>query len=374
MTTTTVHSETAAHPDAAPATALHTALPTGERLLSARGFSVRLHRRTAWVSVALMLLIAVTVAASLVVGEFTISVPDAVATLLGDAPDQITRFFIHDRRLPRALVAVAVGAALAISGALFCALTRNPLASPDIIGISSGASAAAVFSIVMLSLSETAVSFVATIAALVTAGTIYLLSFKGGLSGTRLILIGIGIAAMLQSVVSYVISRAAQWDLQTAMRWLNGNLNGATMDQAAPLIVAVVIGAVFLTMLSKSLGTLRLGEETSAALGVSVERTRLLLILFAVTLLAFATAAAGPVAFVAFLSGPISVRLLGRAGSAGSPLIPAALVGALLILVADFAGQYAFGTRYPVGVITGVLGAPYLIYLLVRSTRSGGAQ
>ena len=142
-------------------------------------------------------------------------------------------FTVGVLRLPRALVGLLAGVAFGMAGITFQTMLRNPLASPDIIGISSGASAAAVFGIVMLSLSETAVSIVATIAALVTAGIIYLLSFKGGLSGTRLILIGIGIAAMLQSVVSYVISRAAQWDLQTAMRWLNGNLNNATMDQAA---------------------------------------------------------------------------------------------------------------------------------------------
>ena len=108
-----------------------TALPSDERLLAAGRFSVRLHLRTAWVTAILAVVVVILVAASLVIGEFIISVPDAVATLLGDAPDRTTNFFIHERRLPRALVALAVGAALATSGALFCALTRNPLASPD---------------------------------------------------------------------------------------------------------------------------------------------------------------------------------------------------------------------------------------------------
>jgi iron complex transport system permease protein len=330
-------------------------------------------RKYLTVCAVLAVLILVMVAVSLMFGRQTFSPAEVARVLLGEQVPGAS-FTVGVLRLPRALVGALAGVAFGMAGITFQTMLRNPLASPDIIGISSGASAAAVFCIVMLSMSETAVSSVATIAALVTAGIIYLLSFRGGLSGTRLILIGIGIAAMLQSVVSYVLSRAAQWDLQTAMRWLNGNLNGSTMDQAIPLVLAVVGGGIVLTMLSKGLDTLRLGEETSAALGVNVERTRVLLILFSVALLAFATAAAGPVAFVAFLAGPISVRLLGSAGSAGSPLIPAALVGALLILVADFAGQFAFGTRYPVGVITGVLGAPYLIYLLIRSTRSGGAQ
>nr|WP_040364910.1 iron chelate uptake ABC transporter family permease subunit [Brevibacterium senegalense] len=330
-------------------------------------------RRYLLVCAVLAVLILVTVAVSLLFGRQTFSPAEVIRVLLGEQVPGAS-FTVGVLRLPRALVGALAGAAFGMAGITFQTMLRNPLASPDIIGISSGASAAAVFCIVLLSMSETAVSIVATLAALVTAGVIYLLSFRDGLSGTRLILIGIGISAMLQSVVSYVLSRAAQWDLQTAMRWLNGNLNGSTMDQVLPLVVAVVVAGAVLALLAKSLDALRLGEETSAALGVRVERTRVLLILFSVTLLAFATAAAGPVAFVAFLAGPISVRLLGSAGSAGSPLLPAALVGALLILVADFAGQFAFGTRYPVGVITGVLGAPYLIYLLIRSTRTGGAQ
>ena len=330
-------------------------------------------RRYLTVCLSLTVLVLAMVAVSLMVGRQFFGPGEVLQVILGEQVPGAS-FTVGVLRLPRALVGLLAGVAFGMAGITFQTMLRNPLASPDIIGISSGASAAAVFSLVMLSLSGTAVSIIATLAALATAGVIYLLSFRGGLSGTRLILMGIGISAMLQSVVSYVISRAAQWDLQTAMRWLNGNLNNSTMDQAVPLVVAVVIGSAALAMLSKGLDTLRLGEEASAALGVSVERTRLLLILFAVVLLAFATAAAGPIAFVAFLSGPISVRLLGPARSAGSPLIPAALVGALLVLVADFAGQFAFGTRYPVGVITGVLGAPYLIYLLIRSTRSGGIQ
>ena len=330
-------------------------------------------RRYLLVCGALAALVVVVFAASLMFGKVFYGPGEVLRVLLGEDVQGAT-FTVGVLRLPRAVVGLLAGLAFGIAGITFQTMLRNPLASPDIIGISSGASAAAVFCIVLLSMSETAVSIVATLAALVTAGVIYLLSFRDGLSGTRLILIGIGISAMLQSVVSYVLSRAAQWDLQTAMRWLNGNLNGSTMDQVLPLVVAVVVAGAVLALLAKSLDALRLGEETSAALGVRVERTRVLLILFSVTLLAFATAAAGPVAFVAFLAGPISVRLLGSAGSAGSPLLPAALVGALLILVADFAGQFAFGTRYPVGVITGVLGAPYLIYLLIRSTRTGGAQ
>jgi iron complex transport system permease protein len=108
----------------------------------------------------------------------------------------------------------------------------------------------------------------------------------------------------------------------------------------------------------------------AAALGIRLERTRILLIIAAVGLIAFATAACGPIAFVAFLAGPIAARIVGPGASL---LVPSALVGALLVLVADFVGQYAFSIRYPVGVVTGVLGAPYLIYLLIRTNRAGGS-
>ena len=208
------------------------------------------------------------------------------------------------------------------------------------------------------------------VAALGTALMIYLLAFKDGGSGARFILIGIGVAAIFNSIVAYVLSRAAEWDLQAAMRWITGNLNGAAWDQAVPLAVAVAVTVPVLLWLTRDLELLRLGDETAAALGVPVERRRIMLIVAAVALLAFATAAAGPISFVAFLAGPIAARVL---GPVGSPVLAGGLVGALLVLVADFLAQFAFGTRFPVGVVTGVLGAPYLVYLLVRTNRAGGS-
>src|SRR5690606_17414487 len=139
-----------------------------------------------------------------------------------------------------------------------------------------------------------------------------------------------------------------------------GSLNGTTWAQVLPALVALAVLGPLLLSRSRSLGALQLGDDTAAALGVRVERTRLIVIVAAVGLIAFGTAAAGPIAFVAFLSGPIAARIVGPRGSL---LLPAALVGAALVLIADFCGQYAFGTRFPVGVVTGVLGAPYLIYL-----------
>jgi iron complex transport system permease protein len=230
-------------------------------------------------------------------------------------------------------------------------MLRNPLASPDVIGISSGASAAAVVALVVLELSATATSVVAILAALATALMIYALAFKDGVVGSRLILIGIGVAAMLDSVVAYVIVRAAQWDLQVAMRWLTGSLNNAAWEEVAPLAVAVAVAVPVLLSQARALELLQHGDDSAASLGVPVERTRLLCICTAVVLIAFATAASGPIAFVAFLAGPIAARIVGPGGSL---MVPAALVGALLVLTADLA-------------------APYLVYLLVRTHRSGGS-
>ncbi len=332
------------------------------------GRRARMRRRTV-VTVVLAVAIGVVFSLSLMIGS-TFYTPDEVVRVIAGQTVPGASFSVGELRLPRASMGLLTGLCFGIAGVTFQTMLRNPLASPDIIGINAGASAAAVFGIVFLSLSDTMVSVFALVGAVATAAAIYFLSNRGGFAGTRLILIGIGVAAMLNSVITYVLSRAASWDLQTAMHWLTGSLNGASWDSVAPLALAVLILVPVLLLQDRDLGVLRLGDDSAAALGVPVARTRILVILAAVALLAFATAAAGPIAFVAFMSGPIAARLVGPGASL---LLPSAFVGALLVLVADLLGQFAFGTRYPVGVVTGVLGAPYLIYLLIRTNRSGGS-
>ncbi|QBI56020.1 FecCD family ABC transporter permease [Streptomonospora litoralis] len=335
---------------------------------AARGRRQRARRRRIVIAV-LAVLIVLVFAASLMFGRTFYPIGDVVRVALGeDVPG--ASFTVGRLRLPRAVLAVAAGLCFGLSGVTFQTMLRNPLASPDIIGISAGAGTAATFAIVVLSLTETAVAVFAVAAGLAVALLVYALSFKSGVSGTRLILIGIAIAAMLDSVTTYILDQAAQWDLQEAMRWLTGSLNGATWAEAVPVVAALLVAGPLLLYKSTDLSILQLGDETAAALGVRVDRTRLVAVVGAVGLIAFATASAGPIAFVAFLSGPIAARMVGPNGSL---LVPAALVGALLVLVADFVGQYALGTRYPVGVVTGVLGAPYLVYLIVRTNRAGGS-
>lgn len=329
---------------------------------------VRRGRRRGVVVAVLAVLVVAAFATALMVGQTFYPPGDVLAVILGDQVPGAS-FTVGRLRLPRAVLAVLTGIGFGLAGVTFQTMLRNPLASPDIIGISAGASAAAAFAIVVLSLDGTRVSVIAIVAALGVALLIYLLSFRGGVAGTRLVLIGIGVAAMLDSMTAYVLSRAPEWDLQEATRWLTGSLNGARWADVVPVLVAVAVLAPVLLAHSGHLSMLQLGDDAAAALGVRVERTRLVVIVAAVGLIAFATAAAGPIAFVAFLSGPIAARLT---GPGASPMLPSALVGALLVLVADVAGQFAFGTRYPVGVVTGVLGAPYLIYLIVRANRAGG--
>lgn len=337
-------------------------------LTVAAGIRARRRSRT-FVIATLAVLLVVTFALTLMVGRSFYTPVEVIRVVLGETVPGAS-FTVGELRLPRATMAILAGFAFGIAGTTFQTLLRNPLASPDIIGISSGASLAAVYGIIVLSLNETAVSFLALAGALVTAAVIYLLSHRGGFAGARLILIGIGVAAMLDSAITYVLSRAAAWDLQTAMQWLTGSLNGATWQAVLPLAIATAVLVPLLLTQGRGLGMLRLGDDSAASLGVEVTRTRVLLIISAVALLAFATAATGPIAFVAFMAGPIAARVV---GSGGSLLLPAGLIGALLVLLADLIGQFAFENRYPVGVITGVLGAPYLVFLLIRINRSGAS-
>ncbi|WP_243659294.1 FecCD family ABC transporter permease [Tamaricihabitans halophyticus] len=311
----------------------------------------------------------VLAALSLMVGRTFYPPGEILRVVLGEEVPGAS-FTVGRLRLPRTALAVVAGFSFGLAGVTFQTMLRNPLASPDIIGISSGASAAATFAIVMLSLDGAGVSVFAVVSGLVVALLVYLLSYRGGVAGTRLILVGIGLAAMFKSATSYFLSRASEWDHQEAMRWLTGSLNGATWSGTVPVAVALVVLVPLLLGQSRNLNQLALGDDTASALGVRVERTRLITIVAAVVLIAFATAAAGPVAFVAFLSGPIAARVVGPTGSL---LLPAAFVGVVLVLVADLVGQYATGTRYPVGVVTGVLGAPYLIYLIISTNRARGA-
>lgn len=327
----------------------------------------RRSRRTMTVVILALILLLVVAAVSLMVGRTFYSPEEVLAVMLGEQVSGAS-FAVGELRIPRVITGMLAGFAFGAAGATFQTMLRNPLASPDIIGVSAGAGAFAVYGIIILSLSETAVSFFALGGALMTAAAIYLLANRKGFTSARFILIGIGLAAMMQSIIAYVLSRAPAFEIQAAMQWLTGSLNGASWSKLPPLMIVFAVCVPVLLACSRGLDALRLGDDAATALGIPVRLVRVTLILTSVALLAFATAATGPIAFVAFMAGPIAARSV--APSANLTL-PAGLVGALLVLVSDFAGQYLFGERYPVGVITGLLGAPYLILLLIRMNRTG---
>jgi iron-siderophore transport system permease protein len=334
---------------------------------SVRATRSALRRRVLVVTAALLAALLVVTTAGLVVGDFPLALRDVWLSLTGRGT-RATDFIVYDLRLPRVLTGLAVGACFGLSGAIFQSMLRNPLASPDIIGITAGASSTAVVAILVLGLSGFAVSALAFGGALASAAVIYGLAWTNGVSGYRLVLVGIGVGAMSLSLIDYLMTRAAVFDAQVALLWLTGSLNGASAGGLRPLLILLAVFGPLTLWAGRSLAGLQLGDDTARGLGIAVERSRLLLILFAVALAAIATAAAGPVGFVAFVSGPIARRLTSGTGIA---LVPAALVGALVVSVADFAGQHLLPLQLPVGVLTAAVGAPYLLYLLVVSNSKG---
>ncbi len=303
----------------------------------------------------------------LMLGHTIYPVKDVIKVLLGEQVKGAS-FAVGTIRLPRMIAGVFAGFSFGVGGYIFQTMLRNPLANPNVIGITTGSSAAAVFCIIVLQASNTMVSIASVVGGLATVLVIYTLSKGTSFSIGRLILIGIGLQAMLNAVISYLMLIGKTQDIPTAMRWLSGSLNGAKMEHLYPLILIVCICTPILMFFGQRLEMLELGEQAATSLGVDTNKTRLVLIISSVLILALATATTGPIAFVAFLSGPIAKKLV---GVGFSNIIPAGLVGVILVLAADLIGQFAFVTRYPVGVITGILGAPYLIYLLIRINRKG---
>jgi iron complex transport system permease protein len=310
----------------------------------------------------------VLVALSLGVGAYTIAPGDLLAALVGQGSAG-DRFVVLQLRLPRVVMAILAGTAFALAGALFQTLSRNPLASPDIIGVTQGAAVAAVGATLVLGWSGAAVSGAAFLGALLAAGLLAALSWRSGIGGYRFVLVGIGLAFLAQAGIGYLLTRADVRDAQAALVWLVGSLSGASWADIA--VTAITLGVLLpLTWLVASrLRILQLGDDTATGLGVRAGPARLAVLALAAGLAAIAVAAVGPVAFVAFVAAPVARRALRTGGLA---LVPSALVGILLVLTADFAAQHLLpgDLEVPVGIVTGIIGAPYLLWLLIRTDRT----
>lgn len=316
----------------------------------------------------ILLLLTLSLAAVMMLYGNTIYSPETVLRVLSGTDAGGAAFTIRTLRFPRMLTAILCGMAFGLSGNSFQQLLGNPLASPDIIGVTSGASVAAVFGILILKLDYGIVAVMAVFSGLLVSALIYFLSHKNGFSNTRLILTGIGMQAFLNSIISWMLLKASEYDVASALRWLSGSLNGVKMDTVPALAAVVFTAGLGILLLSRHLLILQLGEAHAVTLGIPVSITRLLLILLALVLTAFAASVTGPIASVAFLSGPIAARISGRGRSS---MLAASLTGSILILISDLVGQFTLPSRYPVGVITGILGAPYLLFLLLRINHKG---
>lgn len=328
-------------------------------------FSLRLHRRGLLIGFALIALILLVAIASLTSGSYQIPIPDALRALRGEGEDMV-RMIVVEWRLPRVLLAILLGAALGMSGAIFQSLTRNPLGSPDIIGFAAGSYTGALIVILLLSGGYYEVAAGALTGGVITALAVYMLAWRNGMQGFRLIIVGIGISAMLSAFNGWMIKAA---DLNVAMSaaiWGAGSLNGLGFDQLVPVAIVLLIIMPLTMLLARPMRQLEMGDDAARASGVNANRTRASLMILGVALTAIVTAAAGPISFIA-LAAPQIARRITR--SAGVALIPSALTGSGLLAAADYAAQHAFETQLPVGIMTVSIGGIYFLWLLVKEGR-----
>lgn len=326
--------------------------------------TARVRRRGRRVVAGLLVALLGVFAARVLLGDFTITIPDFFR-ILGGAEIPGATYILMESKLPRAVVGVLAGVALGATGATFQSMARNPLASPDVLGITLGCSAAAVTATVLFHAPAPIVSLAALGGGAAVAVCLVALSGSHpGAAPGRMILVGIALAAMLVSVIHWVMVRADVYQAHAAMVWLTGSLNGVTWGEIRVLALIVALALPLLLYVGSHLQVVELGDDLASGLGRPPRPTRTRAIALVVILTAATTAVCGPIAFVAFLSGPIARRLLG--GRHG--LLAAGLVGAVIVVLADYLAAYALpSNNFPVGVVTGLAGAPFLLWLLATS-------
>jgi iron complex transport system permease protein len=343
------------------------------------GFSLRLDLRA--LAVVVLLLVVAGVVSVLLIGTGDAGIPaaDVLRTLTGKGTT-FQEFVVGELRLPRVLVGLLAGASLGLGGALFQSLSRNPLGSPDVLGLTQGSTAGALVVIVLMSGSAIEVTLGALAGGLVTGLAVHLLAWKRGVHGYRLVLVGIGVSAIVTAVNGYLLTKADLVDATRAVVWMTGSLDGRDWTQVRPLLGLCAVLVPLVLAGARGLRMTEMGDDIAYALGVRVERLRMLLLVAAVLLTAGATAATGPVSFVALTAPQLARRLtlprclkgVGGAPAPGPGLVPSLCMGATLLVAADWASQRLFGAdQLPVGVVTGVLGGVYLLWLLVAERRTG---
>lgn len=304
---------------------------------------------------------------SLTTGNLALSVAEVFLTLLGRV-DGLNRTVVVDWRLPRVLAAIFFGAALGVSGSIFQTITRNPLGTPDILGLNSGSyTGALVVMLLVNSMSFTAITAGALVGGFLTAFIVYLLAFRDGIQGFRLMIVGVSISTVLSSFNSMLLIRAQSEMAITAGAWGVGSLNGISWTYALPAIVMVLVLLIFVALMNRPLRKIALGRDLAQTQGLSFDRIQFLLIMIAVMLSAVTTAIMGPVTFLALAAPQIAYRLT----RTNESFVPTATIGAFILLSADVVAQRIFpGVMLPVGVVTLALGGIYLIGLFVYQARS----
>lgn len=342
-------------------------LPHRLRALRLVGGSALIQWRVGWLLAAAAAATLALGLVGLIVGDFPVPARAALATALWDRGGEYD-FIVNTLRFPRITVAVLAGMCLAASGAIFQSLIGNPLVSPDIIGINNGAAVCAVF-ILAVGGDVALLPYAAFVGAITTAVVIYLLAWKQGVSGARLVLVGIAINAILSAAITFILVRYPIERVIAAARWQAGTLFGASWDDARTLAVGLAVLAPPAFGLTRRLRVLQLGDDTAAAMGLRVERDRLLLIGVGSALAAIAVSVVGPLGFVALLVPHLARLLAGNL--TGGVLVLTALLGAVFLLGADLIAQRLFApTVLPAGVVTAALGGPYFLLLLARYNRA----
>ncbi|MEU0467975.1 iron ABC transporter permease [Amycolatopsis sp. NPDC006131] len=331
---------------------------------------VRWNTRAATVCLIVLVALLLVTAVGVTFGEYPIPL-GRLPELLTGGGHRIDRHILFDLRVPRAVTGCLAGACLAMAGALTQTISRNPLATPDILGVTGGASAAAVAVIVFgggvyslaSGITTIGVPVAALVGGLVAAAAVYGFSWRHGVDGFRLVLVGIGCGAVLTALTSWLLILASINSAAQATVWLVGSISAVSWDQAIPLLILAALLIPAALTLPRTLAVTQLGDDAAAGLGVRIQASRLGTISVAVGLTAAAVAAAGPIGFVALVTPQIMLRLT---GGSRPPLVASALGGALLVQASDLLGRTAFSWEVPVGLITAAIGAPYLIWLLLR--------
>ena len=324
----------------------------------------RVRRRRVAVVTSVLLALAVVAAVSLSVGDYTLSPADLWRTLWGGG-ERIESYVVFQLRAPRLAMAIVTGAALGVSGALLQSLLSNPLASPDLLGISGGAGVAAVFGLLVLGIAGPLLAVVAFLGGLTVAAFLLLAGRRRGDGEYRLVVAGIGISFLCVAITGYLMTRAQVELAQTALIWLTGTLASTPWWNVVVVLVVSLIALPAVVACARWLPLTQLGAGTAVSLGVRPGVVRITTVVVAVLLVSTTCAFVGPISFIALCAPAIARPLLGH-GAVG--IGTSAGVGALLLAGADLIAQYAIpGISLPVGVVTGALGSLFLLWLLMTS-------